>query len=166
MSTSDDDSITELNSQDESKPEPLLPERRMEKVLEQLQVLSLRKGRENGFDISKFNEGQVDRLLGILEKNEDNAFKYHSKKIDSETSISEKKIGASIVDQKTFRYALLISISLCATLTIVIIIFEKQFFIPWLTFLTGIAGGFGLGKIKPKKIIINKNEDESGDSDD
>jgi len=144
----------------------MLPDKRVEKVLEQLQILSMKKGRDTGFDMSKFNEGQIDKLLGILEKNEDNAYKYHTKKIDADITISSKKIDASIVDQKTFRYSLLVTLAIIAGLTAVLILYKPEFFIPWLTFLTGIVGGFGLGKLKNKKHSLKKEDEDSDDSED
>jgi hypothetical protein len=154
------------SSEEESvHPEPLLPEKNIAKVLEQMQILSLKKERgSSGFDLSRFTEPQVDKLLNILDKNEDNAFKYHTKRLDSVQAIQIKKIDASIVDQKTKRFIFFGILAAAAVITLVILWLKQEFFVPWLTFLTGSAGGWGVGRSQAKTKIVK--ESSSGDSDD
>ncbi len=157
MNTTDDnlkpDEQENLNVPKINLGEPVLPQQKVDKLLEQLEIFSVKGGRRgnNGFDMSKFNENQVDKLLGLLGDNEKNAFDYHSKRLDTAKTIKLKEIDASIVDQKTNRIIMVLAAVLVVVLTLVVLLVKSEFFISWLTFLTGLIGGFGLGKAQAAK---------------
>jgi len=123
---------------------PPTPEGRVNSVLESLELLAIEKSKNSRFDTSSFNEKQIDKLLEILSKNEDNAFKFHKNRVDAKKELELAKINSNEVNRKTFRY---IVIAVFPILTAVILIYKDGYFTPWLTFFTGILGGFGLNNI-------------------
>lgn len=115
-------------------------------ILQELEVLALSKNRNNGLDLSNFSEKQTDKLLDILAKNEENAFNYHTKKLDTLKEVEIKRIDSSSINQKTLRwiaYGVVIAIPL---ITILLMFYKDEYFVPWLTFLAGLAGGTGINK--------------------
>ncbi len=115
-------------------------------ILQELEVLALSKNRNGGLDLSNFSEQQTDKLLDILAKNEDNAFNYHSKKLDTIKEVELKRIDNSSINQKTLRwiaYGVLFAVPL---ITILLMFYKDEYFVPWLTFLAGLAGGTGINK--------------------
>jgi hypothetical protein len=123
-----------------------LPQSKIEHILQDLEILSLQKG-SKGVDLSDFSENQKDKLLDIIAKNEDNAFKFHTKRLETFEKIAVSKINSTTINQKTLRIILLIIAFIFLIITILILFFKENFFIPWLTFLTGIGSGIGLSKI-------------------
>lgn len=130
----------------------------MENIFEELTMMAMRK-KDSGLDISNLNTNQVDKLLDTMAKNEENMFAYHTKKLDTQKEIKIKEIGASIVGEHTNRYVYLGALLLVALLTILIMLLQEKYFMPWLTFLTGLAGGFGISKIPSKKSKNQHSED-------
>lgn len=80
--------------------------------------------------------------------NEKNAFSFHIRRLDAIKEIELRKIDAYIINQKTFKVVLIGEILIILpAITLSILFFKETYFIPWLTFLTGILGGFGLSKV-------------------
>lgn len=125
------------------------PKSKMKEVLEEFEMFALQRGSQSGIDISTFNDEQKNKLLEILSDNERNAFDFHTKRIDAIKDIEIKKIDASIVNQKSLRILIVTVVIVIPLITILILFFKDTFFIPWLTFLTGLLGGFGISKIVP-----------------
>ena len=65
----------------------------------------MRKG--SGANFNTFNDSQKDKMIEILEKNEDNSYKYHTEKLRADKEIELAKIGANITNQKTLRIVLI-----------------------------------------------------------
>jgi len=137
------------NKEEVTNFNPDSPKSKVQGVLEELELFALQKGQQNSIDVNKFNDSQKDKLLDILEKNEDNAFKYHEKRLDALKEIEIKRIEASIVNQKTLKLLIIGIIIAIPAITLLILFYKESFFIPWLTFLTGLAGGVGISKIIP-----------------
>lgn len=131
----------------------------MENIFEELTMMAMRK-KDSGLDISNLNTNQVDKLLDTMAKNEENMFAYHTKKLDTKKEIRFKEIGASIVNEHTNRYVYIGALILVALLTILIMVLQEKYFMSWLTFLTGLAGGFGISKIPINKNTKNTLEPE------
>ena len=126
MNDSDSNSpIPAKDGEDEQIIQPQSPQTKVKGVLEELEMFALQQSNQSDIDVSKFNDDQKNKLLDILSANEKNAFSFHSKRIDAIKEIEIKKIDASIL------------------------FFKETFFIPWLTFLTGLIGGVGICKIIP-----------------
>jgi hypothetical protein len=140
--------IETVNPEEESnkKNEPALLVSKVQHILKDLEILALEKGSRGSFDISKFTPQQIEKLLEILKTNEDNAFKFHTKRLETIEKIQIKKLDSSTINQKTVRIGLIGVIVAIPILTILILFFKDTFFIPWLTFLTGISSGVGLSK--------------------
>lgn len=132
------------------KPEitsPQFPKSRVQEVLHELEIMAMQKGGRSGLDVSNFDKSQIDKLLDTVAENERNAFAYHTKRIDAFKEIELKKIDASIFNQRTFKIVIIGSLLIVVpALTMLILFYKEAFFIPWLTFLTGILGGYGLSK--------------------
>lgn len=137
-----------INTNEESSFEqlPTNPESKVSHILQDLEILALQQKSSKGFDLTQLNPEQFDKFIGLLEKNEDNALKFHTKRLDTIEKIQTKRIDATTTNQKTIRIALIISLIVIPTLTVLILFYKDTFFIPWLTFLTGLAGGVGLSK--------------------
>ena len=148
---------------------PKAPERKMQTILQELEVMALRKGGtgNSGLDLSNLSEQQMNSLLSLLEKNEDNAFKFHDKRLDVARDIELKKIESTTINQRTIRIALIIILIAVPAISLLILFFKDQFFIPWLTFLTGILGGLGLSKV-PRFLLKQPDSNpiiETGEKD-
>lgn len=122
---------------------PPTPEGRVNSVLESLELLAIEKSKNSRFDASIFNEKQnekqIDKLLEILSKNKDNAFKFHKNRVDAKKELELAKINSNEVNRKTFRY---IAIAVFPILTAVILIYKDVYFTPWLTFFHRNPGWF------------------------
>jgi hypothetical protein len=150
MSDSDDNKPQGSEKKEEvTSFNPDTPKSKVQGVLEELELFALQKGQQNSIDVNKFTDSQKDKLLEILEKNEDNAFKYHDKRLDALKEIEIKRIDASIVNQRTLKLLIIGLIIAIPAITLLILFFKETFFIPWLTFLTGLVGGVGISKIIP-----------------
>ncbi|QMU62989.1 MAG: hypothetical protein GKR88_01020 [Flavobacteriaceae bacterium] len=82
---------------------PSQPQSKIKNMLEEIELLALHKERGSGIDISSFNESQKDKLLDIMAKNEENAFSFYSKRLETEKDIEIKRLDTSIVNQKTLK---------------------------------------------------------------
>lgn len=115
-------------------------------------MFAKQKSSKGGMDIGSMTPENQSRLLDIMEKNEENAFQFHLKKMESNEKIRIKEIDSSTVTQRTYRYIVVMIIIVAAIITLLILFQTPAYFTTWLGFITGLAGGFGLGKIdlKPK----------------
>ncbi len=128
--------------------EPQSPNKKMQEVMQELEIMAMQKGSRNSLDISKFDKGQIDKLLESVSENEKNAFAFHTKRIEAIKEIEIKRINASIINQKTIKTILIGGLLIIIpSLTVLILFFKETYFIPWLTFLTGIIGGMGISKV-------------------
>lgn len=128
--------------------QPQIPKNKVQAMFQELEIMAMQKGGRNSLDISKLNKEQVDKLLETIAQNEKNAFAFHTKRIDSIREIELRKIDASVINQKTLKVLLIgASLVIFPLITLLILFYKETFFIPWLTFLTGTLGGFGLGKV-------------------
>jgi hypothetical protein len=150
MSDSDDTKLIPADKPDEvSHVSPDSPKSKISGVLEELELITLQKSQQSNIDVNKFNDEQKNKLLDILGQNEKNAFDYHTKRIDAIKEIEIKRIDASIINQKTLKLLIIGIIIAIPAITLLILFYKETFFIPWLTFLTGLAGGVGISKIIP-----------------
>lgn len=133
----------------EQQVDSSISKRKAQSIFQELEVLSMQKGLKDNIDLSKFSPKQIDKLLETLSENEKNAFNFHSKRIDAIKEIELSKISASTVNQKTLRIAIIGLLLALPLITLLILFYKENFFIPWLTFLTGLLGGIGLSKILP-----------------
>ena len=141
----------ESESPESPKPQQFAhePESRevVEKMLESVALGLVQKTRSDGFDITNFTDTQKDTLLGIMQDNERNASDYHRHRLDTIKDIKTKQIDASIVNQKTLRYVLIIGILLLTTITLIILLMKEEYFHVWLAFITGLLGGLGISRL-------------------
>ncbi len=140
--------------EESNKNKPSLSESKVQHILQELELFALQKGGRSSFDISKFSSVQIDKLLEILKTNEDNAFKFHIKRLETVEKIQIKKIDSTTINQKTIRIGIIGIIITIPLITLLILFFKENFFIPWLTFLTGVGSGLGLSKIS--KYIVKE----------
>lgn len=96
--------------------------------------------------MNTLTEAQKDKILDTLSKHENNAKDVYMKRLEVVQDLKTKEINASIVSQKTNRYLVVGGLLAFVLLTLAILFFKDAFLIPWLTFITGLAGGFGIGK--------------------
>lgn len=116
-------------------------------------------------DFSSLSEQQADKMVDMIIKNEEHNYEYMIKHLEAQSRFEERRIEASIVNQKTVRYLLLGCGFLLFAVMVLILFFKETYFIPYLTFVTGLAGGVGIksaaesltGGRKPKP---NDKEDD------
>lgn len=143
---SKEDNEDKEDKKEEIRLSPLSPENKVSSILEKLELSSLMKGRKSGFDFASLSDKQKDKVLELLEKNEDNAFKFHEKRLSTIEKLQSKDIESRTVNQRTLRYIAIGAVISIPILTGLILFFREDFFIPWLTFFTGLLGGTGLSK--------------------
>ena len=132
------------------------PKNKVQSIFHELEIMAMQKGGRNSLDLNRLSGEQIDKVLDTMAENEKNAFAYHSKKLDAIKEIELRKIDSSVINQRTIKY-LLVGLMLGAlTITILILFFKEKYFISWLTFLTGILGGFGLSRL-----LVNSNQKET-----
>ena len=134
------------NFPQESEPTPSVPSK-MNQILQELEVMSLSKGSLGGIDVNFFDKDQRGKLLDLMAKNEDNAIKYHTDRINVHKEIELARIASANTNNKTVRYVTVAGLILVVAVTVLILLFKDGFFIPWLTFLTGFVGGVGALKV-------------------
>ena len=157
--------ITTVEAEEDNHRNDIIPPKnKMQSIFESLEVMALQKGK-GGMDINSFSSEQKDKLLDILAKNEDNAFTYHTKKLEVTKDISLAHINSSTVTQRTKRYTILGSLFVGSFVTVLILILKEQFFIHWLTFITGIFGGIGIGRYSKESKEIEKKAIDNDDDD-
>ncbi|NDI99284.1 hypothetical protein GWA97_09370 [Flavobacterium sp. LaA7.5] len=137
----------EVNDTSSEILNPEVPHSKVQEMFHELEIMAMQKNSKNSsLDLQHLSKEQIDKVLETMDKNEDNAFNFHSKRLDAYKEIRLKEIDSSVISQKTTKYISIGGLAVLAIVTLVIIIFKTEFFIPWLTFLTGLAGGFGIGK--------------------
>lgn len=131
-------------------------------MLQQIEMTMMQQRNKSSLDISALDKEQKDKLLDIMEKNENNAFEYSKKQLEVHERINVKILEASIVDQKTLRYVLWGGGASLVVVMVLILFFKENYFVPYLTFVTGLIGGMGLKSVLPQmsKPSINSNNDD------
>jgi len=147
---------------------PQLPKNKVQAMFQELEIMAMQKGSRSALDLSKLDKQQLDKVLETMSENEKNAFSYHSKRLDAIKEIELRRIDASVINQKTIKIVLIVVlIFVLPAITLLILFFKETYFIPWLTFLTGMLGGFGLSKVSGSlfKTQEIKNPIKEEDSD-
>lgn len=125
------------------------PKQKFESIFEKMEMMALKQS-EGGMNLKSLSEPQKDKLLEVVQKNEDHAFEYHTEKLKSEKEIRLAEIQAGTFQFKTNRISTVCITIAITGITVVIVIFKETFFVPWLTFVTGLVGGllggYGLGR--------------------
>lgn len=124
------------------------PKKSVSKVLQQLEVLAMRRGLTSEVELGDLNESQLDKVLEIAKLNEENAFQYHTKKLESDTELEKERISASVISQKTTRIIGLGLLLFFLIIFCIVLFLRPEYFVALLTFVTGLAGGFGLSKLQ------------------
>ena len=141
-------------------------EKKAKAMLQQIEMTMMQQRNKSSLDISALDKEQKDKLLDIMEKNENNAFEYSKKQLEVHERINVKMLEASIVDQKTLRYVLWGGGASLVIVMVLILFFKENYFVPYLTFVTGLIGGMGLKSVLPqmsKPSINNNNDDKDND---
>lgn len=148
MSNIENTDYIQENSEKAEMVQPQLPKNKVQAMFQELEIMAMQKGDRTSFDLSKLDKEQIDKVLDTMAENEKNAFAFHAKRLDAIKEIELRKIDASVINQKTLKFVLIgVLIFVLPAITLLILFYKDTFFIPWLTFLTGTLGGFGLSKI-------------------
>lgn len=146
--------------------DPLNDEKKTKYMMREMTMMAMQRLNKPSFDISGFDKDQKDRLLDIMDRNENNAFEYSKKKLEVQERLGSKALDASITDQKTLRYVLWgggLSIFL---LMILILFFKDEYFIDYLVFVAGLGSGFGLKSLLPQMSSNPPKIEDKDDQDD
>lgn len=155
------------NESDEAKEVSPIPKGKVREILSELEFLSLQKGTKTGLDISQLDGEQFKAAIDLLKQNEQNAFEYHSKRLEVIREIESKRIDSSVILQKTLQIIIIVSVVMLPIFTLIILMYKEDYFIPWLTFLTGLFGGAGITKAlssyldnskSNESVVDNKNQ--------
>ena len=169
MSNIDNLEGEEGGMENQQMSQPDFSKRQMHSMIQELEIMAMQKGGQSSIEFNKLDSSQIDKVLETMADNEKNAFAFHTKRIDAMKEIELRKIDASVIHQKTLKIVLIgVIVVILPVITLSILFLKENFFIPWLTFLTGILGGFGLSKAATSlfKPIDTKNpikEDEDMD---
>lgn len=152
------------SEQDISSPKE---KRRVKGMLESLEMMAMQRVSKDNMDISHFNSNQIDKLLDIMSKNEDNAFEFHKKRLETTEKVQCRAIDSTTVIQRNTRYIVLSIIVAIFIMMLVILLFKEQYFITFLSFITGILGGVGLrgllDKVSKKTFVPRLGNEENDD---
>lgn len=158
--------IEKANNLPEEQPEQFqnldLPKHKVQEIFQELEIMAMQKGRPS-LDVSKFNEAQIDKVIDVLKQNEDNAFKYHSKRIDAAMTIKLAEITAGTTNQRTLRIVLLVMAVIVLLMSVLILLLKQEFFAQWLTFVSALLGGVGLTKLFSPTITKKSKSDSTED---
>ncbi len=119
---------------------------KIERMIERVEMMALQKG-EN-IDLSVLNDTQRDKILEVMQINEMHAFQYHSKKLDGDKEVKLARIQAGTIIQKSNRDSTLLLILGTIVITLCILFFKDAYLSVWLSFITGLAGGYGISKLQ------------------
>lgn len=160
--------VTTVNQSEEEGSNSLSlnePKSKVQGIFQSLEMMVHQRGK-SGFDISSFSTEQKDKLLDMLASNEANAFSYHTKKLEVTKELTLAHINSTTVTQRTNRYIGISTIAVLSIITVVILLFKDTYFIHWLTFITGLLGGFGIGRFAKDSSKSEKVEKITVDDDD
>ena len=153
------------NEGSHEKAVPVSEKRELKSIFQELEFMALQKGNRGSLDLNQLDKDQRDLLLNTMAENEKNAFYYHSKRLDAFKEIEIARINASVINKKTLRFLVIgLVVLVIPVLTLVILILKDTYFIPWLTFLTGILGGFGASKVTSKLFADSEVKNPIDDS--
>lgn len=148
------DSSSKESKKNVDSPEIVNPVSRIERIVEdQMELMAFK--RANKIDPSKFSTEQTDRLLDIVDKNEDNAIKYFLDKNETKRVIKVEEIRARTIGYRSRRDMVYASILSFVIITVIILIFKEQYFAMWIAFITGLFGGAGI------KTLVDSNKQKS-----
>ena len=130
------------NSQEETVAE-IMPEvkntSKMKGMIQSLEMMAMQRSSRDNLDISKFTDAQRDKLLDIMSKNEDNAFKFHNKRLEVTEKLNTKIIESTTVSQRTIRYIGILALLLVFALMVIILVYKDQYFSVFLSFIAGLG---------------------------
>ncbi len=158
--------MNEENNNLENKPEdaeilPNVSPNSVKTIFQQLEMVGLQqKTAKTSIDFSKFNEKQVDKLLDMMSVGENNVFAFQNKRLDNIKEVELKKIEASVINQKTLRIIAIAGIVAVPVITLCILFFKENYFVPWIALL----GGSGLGVGATKLFQSLKTNNNSGEN--
>ena len=127
-------------------------------LMSSLQVLAQQK-LYGSLDLQQLDKDQLDQLLQNMAQYDQQHFDLQAKRIDAVQKLELERIRSTVLHKRTLRY---MSIGACLIVlplvTLLILFYREQYFIPWLTFLTGILGGVGLSKLSttPKEPSVQQ----------
>lgn len=159
--------VTPLNQPEDDKNSSLSlnePKSKVQGIFQSLEMMVHQRGK-SGFDVSSFSPEQKDKLLDMLASNEANAFSYHTKKLDVTKELTLAHINSTTVTQRTNRYIGISVVAVLSIITVVILLFKDTYFVHWLTFITGLLGGFGIGRFAKDSSKSEKVEKITIDDD-
>ena len=136
----------------------------MKGMIQSLEMMAMQRSSRDNLDISKFTDSQRDKLLDIMSKNEDNAFKFHNKRLEVTEKLNTKIRESTTVSQRTIRYIGILALLLISALMVIILVYKDQYFPAFLSFIAGLGGGFGLkggfDKVVQKPTLVSDDNDD------
>jgi hypothetical protein len=136
---------------------PATPQQKFESIFEKFEMMVTQQN-GGGLDLGSLNDQQRDRLLSVVEKNEDHTFDYYKEKLRIKKEIRLAEIQAGNFTFKTNRITLITVLIALFAVTVLILLTKDSYFVPWLTFLTGLLGGYGFAKTQ-RSAKMEKKED-------
>lgn len=130
-------------------------------MMTQFEMMAMRKGRE-GIDISIFSNEQKDKLLDIVLQSEQNSSNLQKEKIAADKEISLARIKAKTVVQRTNRYIYLGTLVAVFVISLIVFLKVPDYITQWLSFVTGICGGYGIGyaaKSKSEDVTLKEAQE-------
>lgn len=152
------DASSKMNNEwNDGLPKDISEEQSTYDVMESLQLLAQQR-LSSGLDLSMFDKEQLDKLLDHMTVHEAKHYDFQTKRLDAIKRLELERIRATVLHKRTWRYiALGASLVVLPAVTVLILFYREQFFVPWLTFLTGVLGGVGLSKLGATPTNNEKN---------
>lgn len=116
-------------------------------MMESLQLVAQQKLYGN-IDLQQLDKEQMDQLLQNMAMYDQQQHDLLTKRLDVAQKLELERIRAKVLHKRTMRYLFIgVCLVVLPIVTLLILFYREQYFIPWLTFLTGILGGVGLSKL-------------------
>lgn len=116
-------------------------------LMESLQIMAQQQ-LYSGLDLQQLDKEQVDQLLRNMAQHDQQYYDLQAKRLDITQRLELERIRSKVLHKRTLRYLFIgVSLFVLPVVTLLILFYKEVYFIPWLTFLTGILGGVGLSKL-------------------
>lgn len=105
------------------------------------------KTEEDGIGLGRLDKEQIDLVLKTMAQESEYTHNYNMELIKLEHDLEKRRLDATQVGQKTYRYIVLAIVLFGLGFTFVLLFIRPDFWKEWLSFASAVVGGFGLSKL-------------------
>jgi len=133
------------------------------RAIREIGYMAMRKMSKGGEMFDSLDKEQKDKLIEGMVESEKNQYNYHLKKLDNDKEVQLRQITANTAGGRNTTFLITAVLVVALVISVIILLMKDTFFSQWLSFITGIAGGFGLSKIGPKTAKTNSESKDEND---